>query len=316
MTEPVQIVTGAAGLIGSSLVRHLLGQGRGRVVASDVAADPASLRDVLDRVDYVRADVGSFESVLRLFSTLRPRTVFHLGAMLGPPCEAAPQAGIQTNAVGTYHLLEAARLFGVEQVIFASSISVFGGAGAGLAVVDDDGLTRPDTVYAAAKLFSENLGLAYRRQHGLDFRSLRMPAVAGPGVGHAGFINYIGRAIEAAIDGRPYTLPVAPATRVPIVTAPDMARAFAELAAAPRESIRTVNYLVLGPKPVPSAQQLVERLQARFPAARLDFRVDPKVQQLFDALPQMFDDRRARGEWGWRPQHSLEDLIDAHVAAR
>lgn len=315
MNKPVLLVTGAAGLIGSTLVRRLLDTPHARVVGCDLAVEPASLRDLRDRIDYVRADVACFESVLRVVQEHRPRTIYHLGGMLGPACEASPQAGIQVNALGSHHVLEAARLFGVEQVIFASSFSVFMGAGQGLTVIDDDSLTRPDMVYAAAKLFVENLGLAYRRQYGLDFRALRMPAVVGPGVPHSGFIRYIGQAIEAAMAGQPYTVYVAPTSCVPIITAEDAARAFVELAAAPRGSIRTVNYLVLGPNPVPSAQDLVERLRVRFPVAELQFRVNPEVQRIFDAMPQMFDDRRARHEWGWMPRQSLDDLIDAYIAA-
>lgn len=52
----------------------------------------------------------------------RPTTIYDIGAMLGR--DADPEAGIQANALGTYYILEAARLFGVQQLILASSISV------------------------------------------------------------------------------------------------------------------------------------------------------------------------------------------------
>lgn len=315
MNKPTYLVTGAGGLIGSTLVRHLLDCAQGTVVACDLATQPENLRGVMDRIDYARCDVSSFENVLRVVHAHHPTTIFHLGAMLGPDCELAPQAGIQANAMGTFHVLEAARLFGVTQVIYASSVTVFGGRWP-QAKVDDMGLTRPDTVYGAAKLFAENLGAVYRRQHGLDFRSLRMPAVVGPAGRKLGFINYIGEAIEAAMDDRAYSLPVAPDTQVPVVTSAEMARAFVQLASAPHERMRTSNYLVLGATPKLSAQQLVQRLRDRFPRSQLDFQVNPAVQAVFNTMPQEFDDGCARTEWGWEPQHSLEDVIDAYVAAR
>jgi nucleoside-diphosphate-sugar epimerase len=61
--------------------------------------------------------------------------------------------------MGTYHVLEAARMFGVRQVLFASSISVMSKSSPEQKIIDDNCCTHPNTVYAAAKLFSENLGL-------------------------------------------------------------------------------------------------------------------------------------------------------------
>src|SRR5450755_2919535 len=78
--------------------------------------------------------------------------------------------------MGTYHVLEAARMFGVRQVLFASSISVMSKSSPEQKIIDDNCCTHPSTVYGAAKLFSENLGLTYKRLHGVDFRSLRPPA--------------------------------------------------------------------------------------------------------------------------------------------
>jgi UDP-glucose 4-epimerase len=55
----------------------------------------------------------------------KPATIYAIGTMRGPQCDADPEAGIRANALGTFHILEAARLFGVRQVIFAGSQSIF-----------------------------------------------------------------------------------------------------------------------------------------------------------------------------------------------
>ena len=313
MSQPNIIVTGGRGFIGSFLVRHLLSQNAGRIVACDVSPDLTNLEDVVDRIEFAQVDVSSFESVLRLFDTYRPQTVYHLGAVLAPVCEKTPEIGIQTNAVGTYHMLEAARLFGTKQFLFGSSIAVITGDGKN-SVIDDYSATHPNNVYAAAKLFSENLGLCYRRQYKLDFRSLRFPGMVGPGVRARGFFNYVSEAIGAAIDGKPYSIAVDPSIRIPIMYLGDLVRALTDLAAAPIDRIRTVNYLVLGYKPVPSAGEIVERLKARIPGAQIDFR-DHAVR--YDTLPaDAFDDRYAREEWGWQPRYDLDDIIDAFIASK
>ena len=75
-----------------------------------------------------RAISEGFSNVLKLIEKHRPTSVYHIVAMLGPSCGADPEAGIHANALGTYYVLKAARLFGVKQVVFASSVSVLSSA--------------------------------------------------------------------------------------------------------------------------------------------------------------------------------------------
>lgn len=306
------LVTGGTGFIGSHLVRLLLERGTGTVVASGATGSPGSLADLRERVTIEPCDIGLFTDVLRLVEKHRPQSIFHIGAMLAPACDDDPEAGIRANALGTYHVLEAARLFGVRQVVFASSLSVFGGASATASVVDDAATTRPNTIYSASKLFSENLGLTYRRLYGLDFRGLRLANVNGPGAKSHGYLEYFNKAIEESMAGRPYSIYVEPHVRIPILHVADAARAFYELSQAPPDSIRTVNYAVLGPRPAPTAQDLVDAVNQAVPGARLDFQVKPRVSNLIDAVGGLnFDDRHARLEWGWKHAFDLPQIIDS-----
>ena len=230
MPTNTAIVTGATGFVGSHLVRSLLEQGH-TVVASNVSGSRERLEDVAHRVTFVRADVGSFSNVLQMVKEHKPAVIYHLGAMRGPQCDADPEAGIRANAIGTYNILEAARLFEVKQVIYASSLSVLSAANPSDPTVNDFSTTRPETIYATTKLFSENIGLCYRRLYGLDFRGLRLATVLGPGSDTPGYLEYFNKAIEQSIKGKPYAVYVAPRSRVPIIHVEDAARAFVELAA-------------------------------------------------------------------------------------
>ena len=90
----------------------------------------------------------------------------------------------------------------------------------------------------------------------------------------------------------------------------DAARAMIELAAATLEQIRTINYLVTGMEPVPTAGELAELVRDRVPGAQIDFAPDPELQALLDQMVRPIDDRNARAEWGWQPAYGLEAMID------
>lgn len=310
------IVTGATGFVGSHLGRLLLERGD-TVIASNVSGSRKNLEDVTDRLTFVRADIGSFSDVLRLVEAHRPTTIYWVGAMRGPQCDADPEVGIRSNAMGTYYALEAARLFGVRQVIFAGSMSIFSAANPSDPTINDFSTTRPETVYATAKLFSENIGLCYRRLYGVDFRGLRLATVVGPGSETHGYLEYFNKAIEESIKGRPYSVYVVSHSRVPIIHVNDAARALVELASAPAEAIKTVNYNVPGQIPTPSAQELVDSIRAKILGADLSFQVDEKFQKMLESnIVKPFDDSRARSEWGWKGLYDLPAIVDSFIAAK
>ncbi len=313
MKKRIVLVTGATGFVGSHLVRQLLARSE-RVVASNLSGSLRHLQDLRDRLEITRADISCFSDVLRLVQTHKPETVYHLGAMLGPACDDNPAAGIQANAIGTYHILEASKLFGVRQVIFASSMSVFSGAYSTEPVIHDFSVTRPDFIYGAAKLFSENVGLFYKRRYGLDYRGIRLPNVIGPGAETHGYLEYFNKTIEESANRRPYAAYVGPQTRIPVIHVEDAARAFIELAASPLAQIRTTNYIILGPKPSPTHAELVACVRTKMPHAKITYQINEPVQNLIDRVSaKPYDDTYARKEWGWKQRYDLAEMVDSFL---
>ncbi len=120
------LVTGGAGLIGAEVVRVLLERGTEEVFVFSRNPSVQRLGDLARQVEVLRGDVGIYSHVFDAVKASRPDTLYHLGAMLSIPSDADPASAFQTNAAGTFHVLEAARLFDVRQVVFASSMGVYG----------------------------------------------------------------------------------------------------------------------------------------------------------------------------------------------
>ncbi len=308
------LITGGAGFVGLEVARQLLAAGETAVTVFSRNPSPARLGDLTDRVTAVAGDVGNFSHMLDVVKSARPRVIYHLGAMLSVPSDADPASAIQTNAMGTFYVLESAKLFDVEQVIFSSSVGTYG-LDMPDGPIDDLTIQRPVFLYGATKAFGEHMGLFYRRKYGLDFRGIRYPSVIGPGVTTPGAVQYTSWVIEACAAGKPFTVWVTPETRMPIMYLSEAAMATIRLAQAPKDSIKTVNYIVDGVKPTPSAGELVEAVRSKLPDARIDFRPDPKIQPLLDEMVRALDDTRAREEWGWQPTHDLTRIVDDFLAA-
>jgi nucleoside-diphosphate-sugar epimerase len=303
------LITGGTGFIGAELVRLLLAKGETDLVVLDINPSTKRLDDVAARVKVVRGDLGNFSHVLNAVKDARPSVIYHLGGMLSVPSDADPAAALRANALGTFHVLEAARLFEVSQVLFTSSIATYG-LDIQATVIDDYTLQRPQLFYGAAKVFCEHMGLFYRRKHDLDFRCVRYPGIVGPGVRTPGVGQYTSWVIEECAKGNPFTIWVRPDTRIPVLYFKDAARAIVKLREAPPEKIKTVNYLLAGVTPVASAGELADIVRAKVPGAQVDFAPDLEIQGILDRLLLQLDDSHAQREWGWKPEYSQERIVD------
>ena len=303
------LITGGTGFTGAEVVRLLMEQGEDNLVLFDINPSTKRLVRASNHLEIVQGDLGNFDGVMDLVEHTRPSVIYHLGGMLSVPSDADHVAAIRTNALGTFHVLEAARQFGVQKVLFSSTHATYG-----LDIreesVNDYTLQRPQLIYGATKLFGEHMGLFFKKKFGLDFRSIRYPSIVGPGVKTRGVAQYNSWVIEESSKGNPFTVWVRPETRIPVIYVKDAARAIVTLGKAPVEKIRTINYLVSGAPPVASAGELSEMVKARLPDARIDFKPDPEIQDILDKLVLPIDDSNARGEWGWEPEYDQARIVD------
>ncbi len=303
------LITGGTGFIGAEVVRLLLDKGEKNPVVFHVHSNTQRLADVADQVEFVQGDLGNFSHVLDVVKKTRPSVIYHLGGMLSIPSDADPSSAMHANALGTFHVLEAAKLFDVPQVLFSSSFGTYGLALQG-DVLDDNTIQRPQLFYGITKVFCEHMGLFYKRKYGLDFRGIRYPSVVGPGVRTPGALQYTSWAIEEPAKGNPFTIWVPPETRSTVVYFKEAASAIVDLGQAPLSNIKTVNYLIGGVPPVASAGELANMVRARIPGAKIDFNADPALLPMLKLLTLPIDDTNARREWNWSPTYTQQRIID------
>jgi len=180
------LVTGGAGFIGSHLVERFVADGHNVAILDDFNDfyDPrikhANIASFAKEVAVHPLDLRDEASVRNLFQREKFEVIAHLAARAGVrPSIHYPQLYYDTNVTGTLHLLEAARLSGVERFIFASSSSVYG-ASKIVPFSEDQHLTQTLSPYAATKIASEFLCSTYSHLYQLRIVALRYFTVYGP----------------------------------------------------------------------------------------------------------------------------------------
>jgi UDP-glucuronate 4-epimerase len=180
------LVTGGAGFIGSHLVEKLLAVGHKVVILDDFNDfyDPqikqANIAGFARDVTVYHVDLRDGESVRNLFHREKVDVITHLAARAGVrPSIQYPRLYYDTNVTGTLHLLEAARVTGIERFIFASSSSVYGASKA-IPFSEDEHLRQTISPYAATKVAGEFLCSTYSHLYNLRVVALRYFTVYGP----------------------------------------------------------------------------------------------------------------------------------------
>ena len=180
------LVTGGAGFIGSHLVEKLLAAGHEVAILDDFNDfyDPQIKRDNIAAVskDTVihNVDLRDSAAVRNVFHREKFETIVHLAARAGVrPSIQYPQLYYDTNVSGTLHLLDAARVTGVERFIFASSSSVYG-ISKTVPFSEDQHLTQTLSPYAATKIAGEFLCSTFSHLYQMRMVALRYFTVYGP----------------------------------------------------------------------------------------------------------------------------------------
>ena len=197
------LVTGAAGFIGSNLIKRLYEDVRDiQVIGIDNMNDYYDVRLKEARMEelsvnptftFVKGNIADKALITELFETYKPQVVVNLAAQAGVRYSIInPDAYVESNLIGFYNLLEACRHYPVEHLVYASSSSVYG-SNKKVPYSTDDKVDNPVSLYAATKKSNELMAHAYAKLYDIPSTGLRFFTVYGPAgrpdMAYFGFTN-------------------------------------------------------------------------------------------------------------------------------
>ena len=164
------LVTGAAGFIGSNLVKRIYQEAPSATVIGidnmnayyDVALKEFRLNELAKHptFTFVKGNIADKELITELFEKYKPSVVVNLAAQAGVRYSITnPDAYVESNLVGFFNILEACRHNPVEHLVYASSSSVYG-SNKKVPYSTDDKVDNPVSLYAATKKSNELMALA------------------------------------------------------------------------------------------------------------------------------------------------------------
>lgn len=324
MTEKLVLVTGACGEIGQALVQGLAQQGGYRIITSDLAPLPDSIKAIAE--EHAQGDLVY---KIKTFYDYDFDLIFHLAASLSSKAEVSSEEAHRINVEGTMQLLMLAAYRSEKyhksvKFMFPSSIAAYGmpdrtvkkAAGC----VREEEYNLPHTMYGCNKLYCEKLGTYYSMYYGqkhlddhpphmLDFRAIRFPGlISAFTLPSGGTSDYGPEMLHAAAQGKPYSCFVREDTRISFMAMPDAIKSLLMLVDVPRQQLNHQVYNIAAF--ALTAGEFRDRAVKAFPGAQITFAPNPRRQGIVDSWPEDVDDSLARREWGWKPDYDADAFFD------
>ena len=318
------LVTGAAGFIGSNLVKAIYKRyDNPTVLGIDNMNDYYDVRLKEERLaqlekypdfTFIKGNIADKELIDKVFADYKPQVVVNLAAQAGVRYSITnPGAYIEANLIGFYNILEACRHSyeqyegGVEHLVYASSSSVYG-SNKKVPYSTDDKVDNPVSLYAATKKSNELMAHAYSKLYNIPSTGLRFFTVYGPW-GRPDMAPML--FADAIAEGRP----------IKVFNGGDLVRDFTYIDDITEGVVR----VVAGEPPTDDVPCKIYNIGCSTPVQLMDFistmerafgREAEKVMlpmQAGDVYQTYADTSRLERDYGYRPSTSLSEGIERFV---
>ena len=299
------LIIGSSGQIGTELALRLRElRGNENVVASDIRKGSY---EVMESGPFAFLDVTHKRDILEVIQEYEVKEVYLMVAILSVIAEKNPKKAWDLNMNALFNVLDLAKEGHIEKLFWPSSIAVFG-PDTPRQNTPQDTVIKPTTVYGMSKLAGENWCSYYKRQYGVDVRSLRYPGLisykATPG---GGTTDYAVEIFHEAVKKGSYVSFLKSDTVLPMMYMDDAIRATVELMGAEKApDFNSYNVGALSFSPA----ELAEAIGRQVPGFKISYKPDSR-QRIADTWPQSVDDSMAREHWGWQPRIDLDSMVRA-----
>ncbi len=311
------LITGGLGVNGAWVTRKLIERGHEPVVFEN-RPDYSLVEDLRGAFELVRGDINDLAGLVRACKEHGVRRVVHMAALMPPDAQADPLNGFRVNAFGTVQVLEAARIAGVERVIFTSSRAAYGEippgefGHPGYRPVDEDHPLNPSLVYDVCKVASEGMGRSYQRNYGLEFVALRFAAIYGPGkLARHGNVSIYSRLIEDPLAGESVRIPKGGDQRDDFIYVKDIAEAI--VLATLHDKPKYPAYNIASGRGR-TLRDFSDAVREVIPEADIEIGAGLDFFDMGVNYYAVFDTTRAREDLGFEPRFSLEESVRDYVS--
>jgi nucleoside-diphosphate-sugar epimerase len=261
-----------------------------------------------DRFRFVRGDAGELEDIMNAIRTYSVDRLVNWAFLLPGVTESNPRPSVKVNALGMCNAFEAARLSGVNRVVYASSEGVYGPQDeyGDRDVIETDQM-HPGSSYALMKQYAEILAAQYTQQYpgAINFTALR-PTI---GYGHGGvtplLIKQYGDLISLPAVGKPFSVDADGTSTSSLATADDIGEFTTILVKAPSSPHTAYN---VGTPPT-SFQDVAKVVKKYFPDAKITFgNQHPPADRGKRGIPWKVSSALAKQDFGFTLQ-SLDEAV-------
>jgi NAD dependent epimerase/dehydratase len=306
------LVTGAGGFIGSHLTEQLVRDGHSvrALVRYNGRDDRGNLDDLPGEIQAaIEVDRGDLKDPLAVRkAALGRELVFHLGALIAIPYSYHnPYDVVQTNVLGTAHVLDACRANPtLARLVLTSTSEVYGTAR--VVPIEEDHPLQGQSPYAATKIAADALGESYHRAFGLPVTILRPFNTFGP--------RQSARAIIPTIISQALSRPAIKLGRLDprrdLTYVKDTVAGFIAIAGCDAAIGRVVNIGRGSDVSIGELVELIGRCLGRPITVEVDHeRYRPPASEVERLLAGT---KQAQALWGWQPRYSLEEGLKETIA--